>query len=77
MKVVWNRYGVAAVVSFLSLSGGAAMLSMIPNLHPFEDATGAVATFNTAGNIHKDNPFFQSLGTNGFQPQREGGAGGL
>jgi cytochrome c peroxidase len=65
MKVVWSRYGVVAVVSFLSLSGGAAMLSMIPNLQPFEDGTGAVATFNVAGKIHKDNPFFQSLGTNG------------
>jgi cytochrome c peroxidase len=65
MKVVWNRHGVVAVVSFLSLSAGAAMLTFIPNLEPFEDATGAVSTFNTAGAIHKDNPFFQSLGTNG------------
>jgi cytochrome c peroxidase len=65
MKVVGNRHGVLAVVSFLSLSAGAGMLSMIPNLQPFEDETGAVTTFNTAGNIHKDNPFFQSLGTNG------------
>ncbi len=65
MKVVWNRHGVIAVVSFLSLSAGAAMLTFIPNLEPFGDETGAVATFNTAGAIHKDNPFFQSLGTNG------------
>ena len=50
---------------FCHLARGAAMLSMIPNLQPFEDGTGSVATFNTAGDIHKDNPFFQSLGTNG------------
>ncbi|WP_348264135.1 hypothetical protein P8935_06270 [Telmatobacter sp. DSM 110680] len=65
MKVVRNRHGVLAVISFLSLSAGAAMLTMIPNLQPFEDETGAVATFNTAGDIHKDNPFFRPLGTNG------------
>src|SRR5579871_1236201 len=65
MKIVWNRYAVTAVGSFLTLSAGAAMLTFIPNLQPFEDETGAVATYNTAGNIHKDNPFFQSLGTNG------------
>ena len=64
MKVVWNRHGVVAVVSFLSLSAGAAMLTFIPNLEPFEDETGAVATFNTAGGIHKEKPFFQRLGTN-------------
>lgn len=65
MKVVWNRHGVVAVVCFVTLSAGAAMLTFIPNLEPFEDETGAVSTFNTAGAIHKDNPFFQSLGTNG------------
>ncbi len=65
MKIAWNRHGVVATVSFFSLSAGAAMLTFIPNLEPFVDETGAVATFNTAGAIHKDNPFFQSLGTNG------------
>lgn len=62
---MWNRYGILTGISFVSFSAGAALLSMIPNLQPFEDKTGAVATFNTAGAIHKDNPFFQSLGTNG------------
>jgi cytochrome c peroxidase len=37
----------------------------IPNLQPFADPTGTVATFNTAGDIDTTNPFFQSLGTNG------------
>jgi cytochrome c peroxidase len=31
----------------------------------FADDTGIVRTFNTAGPIDTDNPFFQSLGTNG------------
>lgn len=37
----------------------------IPNLQPFADPTGTVATSNTAGDIDTSNPFFQSLGTNG------------
>lgn len=37
----------------------------IPNMQPFRDASGYIATFNTGGNIDKSNPFFQSLGTNG------------
>jgi len=37
----------------------------IPNLQPFADPTGTVATFNTTGDIDTTNPFFQSLGTNG------------
>jgi hypothetical protein len=37
----------------------------IPNLFPFHDPTGRVATFNVNGAIDTSNPFFQSLGTNG------------
>jgi cytochrome c peroxidase len=65
MKMVWSRNGAAVFISFVALTAGAAMMNSIPNLQPFEDETGAVATFNTNGDIHKDNPFFQSLGTNG------------
>jgi cytochrome c peroxidase len=32
---------------------------------PFANPTGIAATFNTAGPIDRDNPFFQKLGTNG------------
>ncbi len=35
------------------------------NLAAFDDPTGQVETFNTAGAIDLDNPFFQDLGTNG------------
>src|SRR5438477_3689259 len=31
----------------------------------FENPTGVAATYNTAGKIDEDNPFFQKLGTNG------------
>lgn len=37
----------------------------IPNLQPFLDPTGVIATYNSGGNIDTGNPFFQSLGTNG------------
>ncbi len=39
--------------------------SSLPNLFPFPDLTGAVATNSTAGKIDLSGPFFQSLGTNG------------
>ena len=37
----------------------------IPNMKPFRDASGYVATFSEYGNIDESNPFFQRLGTNG------------
>jgi hypothetical protein len=37
----------------------------IPNLKHFFDPAGAVATFNTGGDIDRRGAFFQSLGTNG------------
>ncbi|HZQ44391.1 MAG TPA: hypothetical protein VFA99_14145 [Acidobacteriaceae bacterium] len=52
-------------LSFVSLSAGATLLAFIPNLMPFPDKTGAVATYIPAGAIDEQNPFFQSLGTNG------------
>jgi cytochrome c peroxidase len=36
----------------------------IPNLQPFPDATGNVATYTTAGLIDESSPFFQSFGSN-------------
>jgi cytochrome c peroxidase len=37
----------------------------IPNLQPFPDPSGKIATFTTAGSIDQTNPFFQDLGSNG------------
>ena len=56
---------VLVLLSLASIGSAAAIALVIPNLKPFADPTGAAATFNTAGDIHQDNPFFQSLGTNG------------
>jgi hypothetical protein len=53
------------VLGFASLSATAAVFEFIPNLKPFRDNTGAVATYSTSGAIDEQNPFFQSLGTNG------------
>lgn len=36
-----------------------------PNMQSFPDPTGEIRTFSTAGGIDLNNPFFQSLGTNG------------
>jgi cytochrome c peroxidase len=46
---------------------GAASLAAqnLPNLFPFLDPTGKVATYDANGAIDTTNPFFQSLGTNG------------
>ncbi len=52
------------LVALASLTAMAARI-IIPNLLPFSDRTGAVATFNTAGGIDESGLFFQSLGTNG------------
>ena len=43
----------------------AMIAAVIPNLTPFQDQTGAVATFNSSGAIDPSGAFFQSLGTNG------------
>lgn len=39
--------------------------AIIPNLQPFRDPTGYIATYSTGGAINKNSAFFQSLGTNG------------
>jgi len=52
------------VLAVLALATVASAM-VIPNLFPFLDPTGFVATYNTAGAIQETNPFFQSLGTNG------------
>lgn len=59
---------VLAVLAVQGLVVGQIMTSTgapIPNLQPFADPTGTIATYNTAGDIDTTNPFFQSLGTNG------------
>ena len=59
--------GTKRVLGFLILGSFAAYgQSSLPNLAPFANATGVLATYNTAnGPIDLTGPFFQSLGTNG------------
>jgi cytochrome c peroxidase len=60
---------VAAVV--LAFSGARAFnnsnstLAPIPNLQPFPDPSGKIATFSSTGFIDQTGPFFQDLGSNG------------
>src|SRR5215469_11158840 len=65
MKQLRSHRILLVVLSFATLSATAAVLGFIPNLTPFHDNTGAVASYSTAGVINEQNPFFQSLGTNG------------
>lgn len=58
----------AVVASAAIVIGAAAWVSADqpdPHLLTFRDDTGTVRTFNTADSLDTDNPFFQSLGTNG------------
>jgi cytochrome c peroxidase len=60
--------GVAIVASTVIFIGVAAWVSAErsdPQFSTFADDTGTVGTINVAGSIDSDNPFFQSLGTNG------------
>jgi cytochrome c peroxidase len=65
MKPTWSRRSTSVFLVFASLSAAAAAIHFIPNLKHFQDKTGAVATFNTGGDLDENNAFFQSLGTNG------------
>lgn len=55
-----------AVLVVSACAASAAFASVvIPNLFPFNDPTGGVATFSADGAIRTTSPFFASLGTNG------------
>jgi cytochrome c peroxidase len=64
MESIWK----SALCLFVIVCAAVAIVAgtaVIPNLQPYRDPTGYVATYNKAGDIDKSNPFFQSLGTNG------------
>src|SRR6516162_11761058 len=57
-------YMMRAVVVVAGL--GALHAQFLPNLFPFPNASGILATYNAGGApVDLSNPFFQSLGTNG------------
>ena len=53
--------------TILGMTTVASAAILLPNLFPFFDPTGLVSTYNSGGPIDEstNNPFFQSLGTNG------------
>jgi hypothetical protein len=59
------KYRVVCSLLVFASVGAVAAVVVIPNLKHFQDKTGAVATYNAAGDIDENNPFFQNLGTNG------------
>jgi cytochrome c peroxidase len=58
-RTIWLVTGCLAFALSI-LAGG-----FDPNLQDFPDPTGAVRTVSTTGSVDTNNPFFQSLGTNG------------
>jgi cytochrome c5 len=66
MKIKYSLLCVSALTAALmaSQNSGADDDQRGP-LMMFPNATGVAATFNTAGRIDRNNPFFQKLGTNG------------
>jgi cytochrome c peroxidase len=62
------RFRIAVVATFLAAVCLRAMVSgdhTPRDLRPFNDPTGSVLTITTSASFDDDNPFFQSLGTNG------------
>jgi len=62
---VRNMTVVASTVVAIGVATWGAADPPDADLLTFADDTGIVRTFNTAGGLDTDNPFFQSLGTNG------------
>lgn len=61
-----RRRAIACSVALVTLATGSAIASIyLPNLFPFLNPTGFVATYSNTGRINLSGPFFQSFGTNG------------
>jgi len=67
LRIVWPSSFAALLVGSLiaAVQPGVAQRSLLPNLHPFPNASGILETFSTKGDLDVSGPFFQSLGTNG------------
>ena len=64
-----RRHSTIALAALLMVNApgmaGEKEKTFLPNMRPFDNATGAAATFSPAGKIDLTGPFFQSMGTNG------------
>jgi cytochrome c peroxidase len=64
--MLFPRPVLASLASTCLLAFMPAMAQSLPNLYPFPNASGVLATFNTNGQpLDLSGPFFKSLGTNG------------
>jgi len=63
MRIKANRW--IWVPVFLCVASMVVAAATLPNLFPFLDQTGFVATYSSTGSFNTNGPFFQSLGTNG------------
>lgn len=62
----WRWLAVSAAVTLVSIAALSAFGgSHLPNPLFSPDSSGVLSTFSTAGGVDPNNPFFQSLGTNG------------
>jgi cytochrome c peroxidase len=61
-----GRRIVISIVALVGIATGSAIADIyLPNLFPFLDPSGFVATHSNTGSVDLSGPFFQSLGTNG------------
>jgi len=60
-----RRYALCVGLVLCVSAGVIAGTAYIPNMKPFRDPTGYLASYNAGGDIDESGPFFQSLGTNG------------
>jgi cytochrome c peroxidase len=60
-----RKFGIYFLLPLLFSAALLAGTLYIPNMQPFRDSSGYIATYSANGNIDQSNPFFQSLGTNG------------
>ena len=67
LRIVWHSSFAALLLGSViaAVQPGVAELPVLPNLHPFPNASGILETFNPKGDLDISGPFFQSLGTNG------------
>jgi cytochrome c peroxidase len=61
-----RRRVLISIVALVGIATGSAIADIyLPNLFPFLDPSGFVATYSNTGSVDLSGPFFQSLGTNG------------
>jgi len=67
LRIIWHSSFAALLLGSVitAVQPGVAQRHVLPNLHPFPNASGILETFSTKGDLDLSGPFFQSLGTNG------------